>query len=426
MRRILELDGIRAFAIMAVIGCHYFPLSTMFFSIPEFGWAGVELFFVLSGFLITSILLQLKNRPHPYKVFYIRRILRIFPPYYAVVLLVLVVALFQHDSTEWMRYIGRALFLQSFSDSFNVLHNIWQALTGVHPIPNPFVSVILPKASNGFHAYGITSSLGPTWSLSVEEWFYVLWAPLVLHFRRRTLGFICIGVIVAALFIRWFGFIGIRGYFDFFSRIDVLLGGALLALWVEKRRVLSQRVQRRVDSCLSAATIIAGILLFWILYSIHPILGREVRDSVKFSVFGMPLIALCFAGLLSFVILHAGSDHPLSRFLRLKPFVSIGTISYTLYLVHVPIYVLIDQVGMRMGFATHSYSPALVVSLISLSLSLCIAYLSFKFYETPILNFKDKLTERYTSQSLSTHPRKSRTSWSWFGVWQRFRTKWAI
>jgi peptidoglycan/LPS O-acetylase OafA/YrhL len=399
MRRIIELDGIRAFAILAVIGCHYFPLSIMFFKIPEFGWAGVELFFVLSGFLITSVLLQLKTRPHPYKVFYARRILRIFPPYYAVMLLVLLVALLQQESFSGMRYVGRALFLQAFSDASLVLHNIAQILTHARTIPSPFHSAILPPASDRFYVTGFTASLGPTWSLSIEEWFYILWAPLVLNLRRRTLAFACLAVCVAALFIRWFGFMGTRTYFDFFSRIDVLLGGALLALWVERRRSLSLEAKRLGDSLLLATAGIATVLLIAVLYSIRPIFGREVRESLSFTVFGLPLIALIFAGLLSYVILHAGREHLLCRFFRLKPLVAVGTISYTLYLVHVPIYFLVNEFAGKMGVDPRAYSAALVISLVSISLSLGVAQLSYKFYETPIMNFKDALTDRVTGGS---------------------------
>lgn len=399
MRRITELDGMRAFAIIAVIGCHYFPLSTMLFKIPEFGWAGVELFFVLSGFLITSILLQMKNRPHPYKVFYARRILRIFPPYYAVMIFVLGVSLLQHEPFGGLRYLGRALFLQSFSDVFKVIQNIAEIVRHARGIPNPFESGLLPPASDRFNIKGFTASFGPTWSLSVEEWFYILWAPLVLNLRRKAMALTCFAVCLAALLIRWFGFIGERTYFDFFSRVDILLVGALLALWVERRRTLAESARRRGDSILLGIAGGAVLILLAILHSIRPVLGREIRQSLTFSVFGLPLIAVAFAGLLSYVILHAGSTHPLSRFLRLKPLVALGTVSYTLYLVHVPVYFLVYEAAVKIGFDPRRYRAALVISIVSLCLSICVAQVSFKFYETPILNFKDKLTDRITGRA---------------------------
>jgi peptidoglycan/LPS O-acetylase OafA/YrhL len=185
MRRIVELDGVRAVAILGVIGRHYFPLSTMLFKIPEFGWSGVELFFVLSGFLITSILLQLKNRPRAYEIFYVRRILRIFPPYYAVMAIVMLIALTRHDDVKWSRIAVKAAFLQSFSNEGRILTHVALTVGGALPIADPFTEAPLPRAIDRLSSPNFINSLGPTWSLSVEEWFYILWAPLVLSATRR-------------------------------------------------------------------------------------------------------------------------------------------------------------------------------------------------------------------------------------------------
>ena len=80
MRRIRELDGLRAIAIILVLGCHYEGFSQRAWRIPELGWIGVDLFFCLSGYLITSILLGMRGRRTPYKTFYARRLTRIVPP----------------------------------------------------------------------------------------------------------------------------------------------------------------------------------------------------------------------------------------------------------------------------------------------------------------------------------------------------------
>jgi peptidoglycan/LPS O-acetylase OafA/YrhL len=402
MRRIVELDGLRAFAIIAVVACHYYPLSTLLFKLPEFGWVGVEVFFVLSGFLITSILLQLKSRPHPYKVFYARRILRIFPPYYAVMFLILATALLQHDSISWLRFAGKALFLQSFSKEFNTLNHVFAHLSGRLPVPNPFAIAPLPPTLDRFSVPGFSNTFGPTWSLSIEEWFYILWAPLVLHLRRRTLALSCVGICLAALFMRWFGFLGIDTYFDFFSRIDVLIGGALLALWIEHRRSLPPAAQRRGDLLLYRIAALSAAALLAILFVIRPVLGFEIRESLLFTVFGLPLLGLCVAGLLSSIILHQESRRPINRFLRLKPLVTIGTVSYTLYLIHVPIYLLVNQAAARMNVAASEYLPALFISLISAALAFTAAQLSFTFFETPILAYKEKLTDLLTGGAAAT------------------------
>lgn len=102
--RILELDGLRTLAISAVLLIHFSPHSKLF----EMGWVGVDLFFVISGFLITGILLNLRSDSHAYRKFYWRRMIRIFPPYYAVLALVAILAFVHHegfDRSTWLRVL---------------------------------------------------------------------------------------------------------------------------------------------------------------------------------------------------------------------------------------------------------------------------------------------------------------------------------
>src|ERR1700761_5699872 len=109
--RILELDGLRAVAILLVLGCHYPGFAYRAFDLPQFGWVGVDIFFALSGYLITMILLSLRERPTPYRTFYSRRAIRILPPYLAVTLFLLVVAVREH----WQLgdfLVSQLLFLQ--------------------------------------------------------------------------------------------------------------------------------------------------------------------------------------------------------------------------------------------------------------------------------------------------------------------------
>jgi peptidoglycan/LPS O-acetylase OafA/YrhL len=220
--------------------------------------------------------------------------------------------------------------------------------------------------------------------------------------RRRTLALSCVGICLAALFMRWFGFLGIDTYFDFFSRIDVLIGGALLALWIEHRRSLPPAAQRRGDLLLYRIAALSAAALLAILFVIRPVLGFEIRESLLFTVFGLPLLGLCVAGLLSSIILHQESRRPINRFLRLKPLVTIGTVSYTLYLIHVPIYLLVNQAAARMNVAASEYLPALFISLISAALAFTAAQLSFTFFETPILAYKEKLTDLLTGGAAAT------------------------
>ena len=150
-----ELQGLRGLAVLAVVLYHCHPRleGTSFYRASLWGWAGVNLFFVLSGFLITSILLESRGKPHYFHNFYARRALRIWPVY----VLVLVVVLSE------CAVVHRAAGLRSHQD---------RAVAGLRPFLQNLFHLALPPA------------IGPTWSLAIEEQYYFLWAPLVRFLRR--------------------------------------------------------------------------------------------------------------------------------------------------------------------------------------------------------------------------------------------------
>ena len=209
------LDGLRGTAILAVLVCHYASLlpRTPAVGLLEIGWAGVDLFFVLSGFLITGILLDARGTPNYFRNFYARRALRIFPLYYGflvVTLLVsLVVRLAPGASHEGIRHLWAA---QPSLWTYTV--NYWiPTQTGW----NPWSEMVIPL-----------------WSLSVEEQFYLVWPLVVCRLSERGLVRLCVGIVAGALLLRlsltaagvdwsWL-------YFVTPARADSLAAGALLAL----------------------------------------------------------------------------------------------------------------------------------------------------------------------------------------------------
>ena len=115
-RRVPELDGIRGIAIILVIGCHYEVFARQLWGLPKFGWVGVDIFFILSGFLITSVLLNLRGQDHSFKAFYSRRFRRILPSYIIFMALIygMSALLGDHSLFRIRAVLKNALFLQSF------------------------------------------------------------------------------------------------------------------------------------------------------------------------------------------------------------------------------------------------------------------------------------------------------------------------
>lgn len=206
--RVEALDGVRGIAILLVVVMHCAMFGTVRADIGEhpltrtllLGWTGVDLFFVLSGFLITGILLRDKERPHYFRNFYARRALRIFPLYYVVILLLLFV-LPRESATTAAEKVPYFLYLQNFA---------WLWPGEAHP--------------------DIARTI--TWSLAVEEQFYLVWPAVVLLLSRRALLRLCVVMIAVAIALR---FVLLAAgvptvYFLTPCRFDALAAGACLAL----------------------------------------------------------------------------------------------------------------------------------------------------------------------------------------------------
>jgi peptidoglycan/LPS O-acetylase OafA/YrhL len=172
-----SLDGLRAVSFLAVFCWHYLEVP--------YGWAGVDVFFVLSGFLITGILYDSQDAPHRVRNFYIRRTLRIFPLYYGVLLAILLLTPWMRWAWSW-QWIAWPLYLGNF-------------LRFLYPhMNNRFVGAFADAQLLSKARPGLTLYLGHFWTLCVEEQFYLVWPWIVFTVRdRRKLMAICAGCIVA-------------------------------------------------------------------------------------------------------------------------------------------------------------------------------------------------------------------------------------
>lgn len=336
------MDGLRALAVAAVIAFHY-TLNTRFANpVARLGWMGVDLFFVLSGFLITGILLRAKAGPAYFRTFYLRRTLRIFPVYFLLLATYAIAARVGGGPQPWSYWAMHAAFLSSTAEYFH------------------FWSFAAPT-----FVYGGVTVL---WTLSIEEQFYLLWAPIVRFMRERMLARFLAVIIVAAPVLRfWIHTAAAREYRFFPARLDSLAWGAALALGMAHCAADPDRLLRACRWLAAAAVVALAALL--------AITGGR-RESLWFATFGYSAAAAAFAALVGWTVMRSRSDAWACRLLRLRPARYIGKVSYTLYLVHYPIVMLLAS---RIGHWG------------SLSASLLVAAASWQWLEAPLLRYKDRV-----------------------------------
>ena len=361
-RRILELDGLRAFALLAVISFHYTLSNALANPVTALGWVGVDLFFVLSGYLITGILLRSSRRPKYYATFYARRTLRIFPVYYLLLAVYVIVAWIQGGAQPWTYWAMHAAFLSSVAEYFHY----W-----------PFAAPVF-----------VYAGVSVLWSLSIEELFYLMWAPLVRMLRPRHLWMVVLGVIVGSPLLRFaIHGRGFREYSFLPARFDSLAWGAALAL-------LGVGPGRKVARLEPLARWAGHRLSLWTALLVPALAGLLVlivltgggRGQLWFATLGYSLLALVFAGVLGWTVTHAGSRAPVCRLLRWEPARYLGRISYTAYLVHYPIFTLLAN-GRWLGSGAAATAAR---AAISLALTLAVAGASWRWLEAPILTLKER------------------------------------
>lgn len=392
--RIPELDSIRAIAILLVIGCHFAGFSSLLWGLPSYGWIGVDIFFVLSGFLITSILIDLRGTKSPIKAFYTRRILRIFPVYYLMILMISIASLACGEHlVHFGYYVSRFLFLQSFQGAPALFHRAWNAILNLCVHHAAFERTVLPQAEFGAPLAPWANSLGLAWSLSIEEYFYIFWAPFVVFLEHRwKLGFVAVSIFISSIVIQYLGFSGLPDYFDFFCRIETIMAGSMLALFLRWRSKMQDANRRVADTILKIVAAFLLIALLAILFWNRPVLGYELRDSVSFMVLGMPIISLLLALVLGWIVLRSGGSFLPLRVLRWRPACYLGTVSYSLYLFHIPVYYCLLRFAAALRFS--GYLASLIVGSAALLLSISCSALSWKYFEAPLLRLRDRWLPR--------------------------------
>ena len=300
-----ELDGVRGVAALMVFFHH-----VCFTSIPAGDWSwpvrllrtlsaqgsyGVDLFFVLSGFLITSLLLEARPRPAYYRDFYWKRALRILPLYMLCLLGVLLVVPGSRDFV-----ILSAIFLSNFA---HVLH---------------------------------VQGTGPFWTLAIEEQFYLLWPTVVRRLKTGALQRWALAIGMGTILLRLVAAVfGHRDYYFTFFHCDGLAWGAYLACWFSQRDTVKGNTRR--EGYAIAIGLVTGMMLIALSLG-HAVSLRALAFAACLRQTGVALLA---AAVIAFLITHAGARH-LSA-LRSGPLPFFGLISYAMYMLHLYVMEFYDR-----------------------------------------------------------------------------------
>ncbi len=354
MKRVPELDSLRALAAVVVLFFHLDPIRYF----P--GWTGVDLFFVLSGYLITSIILRDGGSPGFYRNFYARRSLRIWPIYYLTLFTLVAINPFLAVPDRFTDFYYDLTYTQN-------LPIYWR---GMPPPPHP-----------GFDH---------TWTLAIEEQFYLVWPALVVWAGRRRLVPLCVLTILIALATRAGSNWIIPRYPErlLVSRSDGFALGALLAWafaeggWVDRRRDL-------VELAFRSMVALASLYLIWGCWSFGGLgfIGLPTPIYPAETIFAF---ASLYAGIIGLIVLHAGSRWLAP--LRLRVLVYLGQISYGLYLYHFVVYWIID--GCHQKPVSHKMAQPWTIQAGKLAVTLAVAVASWHLIERPILRWKDRFRYR--------------------------------
>jgi peptidoglycan/LPS O-acetylase OafA/YrhL len=343
--RVPALDGVRGLAISLVLWCHAMPREfpnhprlAWIVKLGRFSWSGVDLFFVLSGFLIGGILLDAATSPAYFKTFYIRRAYRILPPY----ALLLAIALLVERSFGWLPpYL---FFLQNF----------WMA-----------------KGSFGIPLLAVT------WSLAVEEQFYLSLPLLIRYTPRRVLGAVLGLVVLCAPLLRSLAVHSFAGgtlaaYVLMPCRADALCSGVLIAL-AYRTPSLWTKVLKRRNYFYVALALVFAVGLYIMLGDFH---------DIPVDSFGQGYSLI--AALYSLLLLSTLLSPTLSRCFSWSPLRFMGVIAYGLYLFHSGFIDVFRWLAAKLFVSNISLAES-VASLVSVVVCVGLAALSWQYFEKPLL-----------------------------------------
>nr|WP_294899539.1 acyltransferase [uncultured Pedobacter sp.] len=326
MKYIKSLDTIRAVAVFLVVISHWYGTNNLISKLP-LGLIGVNIFFIISGFLITNILLGYKSKIESHKEpfsfylkkFYYRRTLRIFPIYYLLLFGILIFNLHDFEGNAWWHFA----YLSNFY--FVFVKNGWEGV------------------------------ISPLWSLSVEEQFYLFWPFLILFSSKKIINIFPIGLILFAIVYRYFKPEEFTLWnYSLMGALDALGAGALIAIYK------IENMNKKLNAILIFIFIILGVLNFY--YDINQL-------PLVVNIVGFYIIVWCI-----------GISNKSVSFTFEIPFILyLGRISYGIYLYHnfIPRWYFVEI-------------PKILNILLPWFFLIVLSSISYYFIELPLLKLKDK------------------------------------
>ncbi|HRH46580.1 MAG TPA: acyltransferase [Pyrinomonadaceae bacterium] len=374
-KRIPEIDGLRGIAILGVLAFHLFGeginyeqshwLINCLAEISKYGANGVALFFVISGFLIGGILIDNHDSPNYFKTFYVRRIFRIFPLYYGLIVIFYILS---HANSYHLILIPEWMLGFTFSSK-------WYLIFAQN----------FPMVRDGNLGTGI---LAPTWSLAVEEQFY-LTLPFIIRFvPRKFLTSIILALFGGATIFRaiiWYQTSSLFATkFLMPSCLDLLMIGVLIAILLRfpKSLILMERYGLKL--------LIAVFLILMICLSILSNLVLKYSPKLEENPFILVATFLSLIyGLLLILAVISKPKEIINKILCNRILRKFGELSYFIYLFHIGIYFFISW---QMGITTKP--PFGMIWFVEVGLTLLITFvlaqLSFEYFEKPLIDYGHK------------------------------------
>lgn len=351
------IDGMRALSIILVLGFHELgPVGAQWGALFN-GWVGVDVFFVISGFLITSILLReaaTHRGAFSLRKFYARRCLRVAPVYYAFIASAIAFSLYR-GQCDTRAFIDAAFFLVNFDLAFG-----W---------------------APGVFDMGLTH----LWSMGIEEQFYLIWPGCLRFFRDHALKFVLASIAFVyfwRIYLVEHGAPWLRLTAAFDTKVDSVLFGVFLALLLNRQDLRERLRSFFGNAFVQISLCIAMLVSFHVLG--HPRHGGHEAQILFWSL-KMPLANLCTVAFLLSLICN--SKAPPAAILSLPPMVFIGKLSYSIYLWHGLVHAIFD-----VAYRDLILSCAWVAELYQYVLVVATATLSYYCIEKPFLKLKSRFS----------------------------------